>query len=328
MPRPKQSAAEVITPAAEAIARFAADLDPLVAPEERLGVAVSGGPDSLALLLLASAARPGRVEAATVDHRFRKASRTEAEQVGDLCGRLGVTHTILTADWAEPPVSNIQANARAMRYRLLADWAEQRRLGAVATAHHADDQAETLLMRLARGAGVRGLGGARPRRSLTPHTVLVRPLLGWRRVDLAAIVDAAGIKAVDDPANRDSRHDRSRFRSLLASAGWVDPARLAASAAALRDADEALDWALAPLIKTRLENVGSALILDPIDLPPEFRRRLLLAAFARLAAPVPRGPDLVRAINALDAGRTTTLSGLKLQGGKLWRITPEPRRTS
>ena len=117
-----------MTPAAEAVKRFAADLDALVPPGERVGVAVSGGPDSLALLLLAAAARPGLIEAATVDHGLRPESGAEAEMVASICAKLDVPHAILAADWSEPPTANIQAEARTMRYRLLADWAEQQGL--------------------------------------------------------------------------------------------------------------------------------------------------------------------------------------------------------
>lgn len=313
-------------PAADATQRFAADLDALLPPGERLGVAVSGGPDSLALLLLAAAARPGQVEAATVDHGLRPGGRAEAEMVASVCEELSVPHTILLADWSEPPTANIQAEARTMRYRLLADWAEQQGLPFLATAHHADDQAETLLMRLARGAGVRGLGGTRARRQLTEQVALVRPLLGWRKSDLVALVAAAGIEAVDDPSNRDPRHDRSRIRKALEEADWADPVRLAASASALRDADEALDWALAPLIAARFRREEDALIVEPFDLPRELKRRLLAAAFAELGAPAPRGPDLMRALDSIDAGQTVTLSGLKLDGGNVWRLGPAPPR--
>ena len=246
--------------------------------------------------------------------------------VASLCDSLDVPHSILPSDWSEPPASNIQAEARTMRYRLLANWADERGLPALATAHHADDQAETLLMRLARGAGVRGLGGARARRKLTEQVALVRPLLGWRKAELEALVADAGIEAVDDPSNRDPKHDRSRIRRALEQADWADPARLAASASALRDADEALDWALAPLVAARIRRDEGALLIEPFDLPRELKRRLLAAAFAELAAPAPRGPDLMRALAALDRGETVTLSGLKLYGGEQWRLTIEPPR--
>ena len=315
-----------VRPNAAQAERFSADLDALADPETRIGAAVSGGPDSLALLLLAAAARPGRIEAATVDHRLRPESAAEAAVVGGLCAELDVPHRTLVADWIEPPVANVQAVARAMRYRLLNKWAIERGLGAVATAHHADDQAETLLMRLLRGAGVGGLGGSRTSRSLSEGVLLVRPLLGWRKAELERLVADAGIEPVDDPSNRDPRHDRSRIRQWLGQADWVDPARLAASASAIRDADEALDWALAPLISSRIRREGDALIVEPFDLPRELKRRLLLAAFAELGAASPRGPDLIRAMDALEAGEIVTLAGLKLEGGARWMLSLAPER--
>ena len=156
--------------------------------------------------------------------------------------------------------------------------------------------------------------------------MLIRPLLGWRKAELVDLVANAGIEPVDDPTNRDPRHDRSRIRKWLESSDWADPARLATSASALRDADEALDWALAPLLGSRIRQDGSALIIEPFDLPRELKRRLLLAAFAELAAPAPRGPDLIRAMDALEAGEGVTLSGLKLEGGPFWKLSPAPPR--
>lgn len=315
-------------PAAEATKRFAADLDALIEPDARIGIAVSGGPDSLALLLLAASARPGRLEATTVDHRLRPESAEEAAMVASLCSRLDVPHRTLLADWIEPPSANVQAAARAMRYRLLNAWAIERGLDAVATAHHADDQAETLLMRLLRGAGVGGLGGSRAKRALSEEVTLIRPLLSWRKAELLALVAEAGIEPVDDPSNRDPRHDRSRIRQWLTSTEWADPARLAASASAIRDADEALDWALAPLITSRIRRDAELLIIEPFDLPRELKRRLLLAAFAELGAVPPRGPELIRAMDALEAGEIVTLSGLKLAGGTRWVLSIAPQRRS
>ena len=315
-----------LAPEARLVERFAAELDALVPGDVRLGVAVSGGPDSLALLLLAAAARPDRVEAATVDHGLRAESADEAGMVAAICKQLEVPHRTLLSDWPEAPTTNVQAEARAMRYRLLNEWAIDRGLSAVATGHHADDQAETLLMRLLRGAGVGGLGATRAKRPLSDEVMLARPLLGWRKSDLVGLVIDARLNPVDDPSNRDPRHDRSRIRNLLRNAEWADPARLAASASALRDADEALDWALAPLIGSRIRRDGDALVIEPFDLPRELKRRLLLAAFAELAAPPPRGPDAMRALDALERGETVTLSGLKLEGGTRWRLTLEPPR--
>jgi tRNA(Ile)-lysidine synthase len=327
--------------------RFAADLDALNPPRARLGegdhsaqlngggasfrdrkplgLAVSGGPDSLALLLLAHAARPGKIEAATVDHRLRPTARVECEAVADICANLGIPHAILTARWATPPTANLQAEARAERYALFGQWATSRALTAVATAHHADDQAETLLMRLARGSGVGGLASTRPSRPLTGIIPLIRPLLGWRKAELEAIVVAAGLAPADDPANHDPRHDRTRVRAMLADFAPDAAPRLAASATWLREADDALDWSLARLDRIRRD--GDSLCLDPTDLPRELQRRLLLAAFATLAAPAPRGPDLARAIAALTRGDTVTLGPLKLSGGAQWHIRLAPPRT-
>jgi len=180
-----------------------------------------------------------------------------------------------------------------------------------------------------RGSGVAGLAGIRARGPLpegAKEAIVIRPLLGWRRAELAAIVAQAGLTAIDDPSNRDPKHDRSRIRQLLESANWLDPARLATSASAIRDADEAVDWALAPLIESRVQRDGDALVIELADLPRELKRRLLLAAFAELAAPLPRGPELMRAIDSLEAGQSASLSGLKLEGGLVWRLSLAPPR--
>lgn len=315
---------DALVPAADLVARFESDLASLVEPAARLGIAVSGGPDSLALLLLAAAARPGRVEAATVDHQLRADSRQEAEFVRGICQRLAVEHAVLAV--SVQPGASLQAQARSARYEALGEWAIGRGLDAVATAHHADDQAETLLMRMARGAGLGGLVGVRQKRPLEAGIAVVRPLLDWRRAELAAIVAAAGIKAIDDPANRDPRHDRSRFRGMLAQADWADAERLATSARWLADADEALDWAVQSLVETRLRRSGSALTIDAEGLPREMQRRLLLAGFDRMGAHRPRGPELDRARKALRAGKVATLAGLKLEPGPPWRLSRAPPR--
>ena len=313
-------------PRPDLVSRFAANLDALVEPGATVGVAVSGGPDSLALLLLAAAARPNQIEAATVDHRLRPESRAEAAMVADQCERIGVPHAILTVEWPTPPKSSLQARAREARYEMLGEWALASGLAVVATAHHADDQAETLLMRLARGAGIGGLGSVRARRALIPGVDLVRPLLRWRKAELAALVAGAGIEPVDDPSNRDPRHDRVRMREWLKRADWADPERLAASATWLNEADEALDWALAQLAEKRIACDGALLIIDPSGMPREIQRRLLLAAFTEMGGARPRGPELARALDTLRKGGVTTLGGFKLEGGSTWRLQLAPPR--
>ena len=313
-------------PDPDVVARFRADLAALgVDATEVPGVAVSGGPDSLALLLLAATARPGAVHAATVDHGLRPESAAEAAFVAGICARLGVPHATLRAD--APIAGNVQSGARALRYRLLGAWARETGVARLLTAHHADDQAETLLMRLLRGSGVGGLAGVRARAKIDGIAV-IRPLLGWRRAELAAIVAGAGLAAIDDSSNADPRFDRARLRGHLAAADWLDPPALARSAAALAEAEEALGWATARLHAERARAEGSVLRIDMRDLPAELRRRLILRAMAALAPDaVPRGAEIDRLMAALAAGGTATLAGVKCSAeGESWRFAPAPPR--
>src|SRR3954470_18025742 len=263
----------------EAVHRFARDLAALVpAPAGPLAVAVSGGPDSLALLLLAEAAFPGRVRAATVDHRLRPESAGEAAFVARICADRGVPHDILEASVARAG-EGLQAAAREARYAALAAWMRERGLAWLLTAHHGDDQAETLLMRLNRGSGVAGLAGVRGEGGV-PGTGgrlrLCRPLRGWRRSERGEIVRAAGLAAAQDPSNEDEAYDRARLRRQLGETPWLDPAALARSAALLAEAEGALEWVAEPLFAARAEAAGKGMILRPHGLPPELLRRLVL----------------------------------------------------
>ena len=312
--------------------RFRDDLDGLVAPNARIGVAVSGGPDSLGLLLLAAAARPGQVEAATIDHGLRPESREEAAMVSELCASLGVRHATLTARWSEVPETAIQERARNQRYRLLGYWAEERGLDAIGTAHHAEDQAETLLMRLARGSGVKGLAGMKPR-SVSPgaHVRLVRPLLGWRRAELEQVCIAAGVIAVADPSNQDERFERVRVRRALAGLDWLDAAAVAQAAANLADADAALDWAAGEEWKVATQEKRGSILYRPSGAPAEIVRRIVSRAVRKLATEGDprelRGPEVSRLVSALSEGGTATLRGVLCRGGEEWRFVPSPNRT-
>lgn len=280
-----------------------------------LGIAVSGGPDSLALLAMAAAQHPGQVRAATVDHGLRPGSAAEAAAVAAMCENLGVPHATLTVSVA----GSLQAAARAARYKALADWAAAEGLAWVATAHHADDQAETLLMRLGRGSGLGGLAGVRARRPLAPGITLIRPLLGWRKAELAAVAAAAGLAPLADPSNDDPRFDRTAARRLLAGRDWPDPRRIAASAAHLAEAEAALAWAAERLAAEQIEGDR----LDPAGLPPEMLRRLVLRMLAGFGV-APRGPELTRFIAALAAGRTATLGSVRARPGAHWHFAPAP----
>ena len=310
--------------------RFRNDLDPLVAAGSRIGIGVSGGPDSLALLLLAAGVRPGQIEAATIDHALRPESRDEAETVGRICAQRGIPHFILSARWAEIPETAIQERARNQRYKLLGYWAEERALGAIMTAHHADDQAETLLMRLARGAGVRGLAGMRPR-AITPgsHVELVRPLLRWRHCELEAICADAGLTPVADPSNDDERFERVRVRNALASCSWLDGGAVAQSAANLADADIALEWAMRNEWRHLVHEKGGMIIYRRGDAPAEINRRIVTRAIRKLATEGDhdlRGRDVDQLLLALVAGGEATLRGVHCRGGAEWRFSAAPPR--
>src|SRR5258708_4524063 len=308
--------------------RFRRDLDALVAPDMRIGIAVSGGPDSLALLLLAAAARPGQVEAATVDHGFRPEAQAEAAAVAELCARLGALHATLTVHWNELPESAIQERARGQRYRLLGIWAEERGLDAIATGHHADDQAETLLMRLARGSGVRGLAGIRPRSvALGTEVRLIRPLLGWRRSELEAICADATLTPAVDPSNRDERFERVRVRRALAGSDWLDAAAIARSAANLADADAALDWATKAEWKRAVQKKNGTTVYRPGDAPVEILRRIVGRAVRKLATEGEselRGPELDRLLTQLGSRGAATIPGVRCPGGPELRLSPSP----
>ena len=310
-------------PSPEVVRRFRADLHALTGEAPgRLGVAVSGGPDSLALLLLAHVAYPGRIEAATVDHRLRPESAAEARFVADLCGTLGVPHAVLAP--SEPIGGNLQSSSRRARYTLLEAWRSEQSLDFVLTAHHADDQAETLLMRLNRGSGVGGLAGIR-----AVNGRILRPLLGWRRTELEAVVAEGGLKPVVDPSNRDERFDRARLRRCLELVDWIERPGLARSAAALAEAEEALEWTTARLFAERVAFDGGALRLDPAGLPPELLRRLVLRGLRDIDPhAAPRGEELTRLIATLEQGGVATLANVRAEGGRLWAFAPAPPRRS
>lgn len=320
----------VTPPSPVRIGRFRRDLETLIAePVPRLALAVSGGADSLAMLLLAAAAYPGQVDAATVDHGLRAEAAAESALVGRLCAELRVPHTALRAPTTAAG-QGVQAAARKARYKALAEWMAGKGLRHLLTAHHLDDQAETVLMRLLRGSGIAGLAGVRSSMPIPGDgdQFVCRPLLGWRRGELAGIVAAAGWDAVDDPSNRDERFDRSCIRRRLRESPWIEPAALARSAAALADADDALDQMAEQLYRSNIRQEGGAVTFDPHGIPAELRRRLVLRCIiAAGAGEPPRGEKLATLISRLERRGTATLAGVKCRGGPAWRFELAPPRS-
>jgi tRNA(Ile)-lysidine synthase len=321
-----------MVPSPALVDRFRADLNALIGPGAKLGLAISGGPDSLAMLLLAAAACPGEVEAATVDHGLRPESRSEAEMVATLCEKLGVPHATLAIEWDLPPTSAIQEQARIVRYGSLAAWLRDRELGALLTAHHLDDQAETMLMRLKRGSGVRGLAGMRQQSPLPgdPEQLLLRPLLGWRRSELEEICATAAVQPAIDPSNDDSTFERVRIRRSLAGADWLDQQGIARSASHCADADDAVEWAAAIEWSRSASASEGEIVYRPSGAPAEIARRIVARAVAELGtegAPGGlKGSELDRLITDLESGQTATLRGVRCAGGPEWRFTRAAKR--
>lgn len=258
-----------------------------------LVLAVSGGPDSTALMWLAARwrdglARPPKLIAVTVDHGLRRESAREALAVKRLAKKLKVAHRTLR--WAgRKPKTGIQEAGRNARYRLLAGAARKSGARHVLTAHTLDDQAETVLFRLARGSGMSGLRGMLPSSPLPGGQrgcTLLRPLLGVPKSRLSATLAAAKIPFADDPSNRDPRFTRPRLRQLMLrlAAEGLDARRLAAFARRMVRADQAIERAADEAVARLAGGSTGSVAFGPgyADLPAEVALRVLQRAIARL----------------------------------------------
>lgn len=272
-------------------------------PAPRLAVAVSGGADSMALALLAhrwARARRGEIVALTVDHRLRPESTAETRAVGRWLKPFGIRHVCLTWGHETPPDAatggaNLQARARAARYRLLSDWCLRHGVLHLLVAHQQDDQAETLLLRLARGSGVDGLAAMAPVAHGEAVRVL-RPLLEIPHSALEAMLRRLGQAWIEDPSNRNARFARVRMRALkesLAEEGMT-PERLSETAARLRRARASLEAAAAGVLARAATPFELGFVrLDRaqmLDVPEDVALRLL----ARLVTAVGGSPYIPR----------------------------------
>ncbi|WP_244434174.1 tRNA lysidine(34) synthetase TilS, partial [Azospirillum sp. B506] len=186
-------------------------------PAPAVAVGVSGGGDSVALVLLLRhwvAERGGTLLALTVDHGLRPESGDEAAAVGQAMARLGVPHRVLRWEGTKPS-AGVQAAARTARHRLLGAACAGAGILHLALAHHRDDQAETVLLRLARGSGIDGLAGMAPVRADGAVRV-IRPLLGFSHDRLLATCRAEGVDWIEDPSNHNPRFARARLRAARA----------------------------------------------------------------------------------------------------------------
>lgn len=309
--------------AADAAPITAAEADRLLAPlagARGIVIAVSGGADSLALLSVVNGWRlrhrfAGPVMVATVDHGLRPTAASEAFNVALIAAAHGLPHR--TLPWYGPkPLGGIEAAAREARYRMLFELAKEVGASHVLTAHHLDDQAETVLMRLGRGSGLSGLAAMAVERALGDGVVLARPFLGIAKARLAAVTRGTGLLAVADESNADPRFARARLRTALSvlEREGVDAAGLARTASLLRRADNALEEYVDRFLR-------AASTVDPLAVvrvdraalaaePEETRLRILARVVFRMGGAEwpPQGDQLGRlsalAINARPFRRT------------------------
>lgn len=304
-----------------------------VSPPPLLGVAVSGGGDSVALLVLLSDwARNGgpALAAVTVDHGLRPEAADEAAAVSGLCARLGIAHHVL--HWAWDGQGNLAAAARHGRYRLIADWARVSGVAAVALGHTRDDQAETLLMRLARGSGVDGLACMAAQRS-AQGIDWWRPLLSVGRDELRALLAARGVAWSEDPSNDDPAYDRVKARRALAALGSIglNATRLVQTSEWMQLARDVLDRTALDLGRSacRIANAEVEITRAPFAAAPRETQLRLLSGVLRWMGQGdyrPRLAPLSETCAAVMAGGRRTLAGCVLDGRArdVIRVSREP----
>lgn len=299
-------------------------------PSRPIGIAVSGGSDSMATLSLISAVHP--VEAVTVNHGLRPEAATEAAFVARFCADRGIPHTTLHWDGTQA-TGNLMDAARRARLRLIGDWARGRGIGQVALGHTADDQAETFLMRLARASGTEGLAGMRPDFE-AEGVVWHRPFLGHSRADLRAHLTRAGIGWIEDPSNLDDRFDRVKARKALKV---LDPLgigveTLNAVAQNIAMTEGAVGVGLSLLIRAHVRVISGDVVISARgfdhEFGPEIQRRVINAALLWVSGAdyAPRAAKVADVLASWRERRDRTLHGCRITlSDTELRITREAR---
>jgi tRNA(Ile)-lysidine synthase len=317
-------------------------------------VAVSGGSDSVALMHLLGAFAAARKSkppvVLTVDHGLRKSSARDARQVATWAKAMGLKAEVLKWTGAKPK-SGIEAAAREARYRLMGEWLTRHKIATLLVGHTVDDQAETFLLRLARGSGLDGLAAMRPR---APWPVpgfaglmVARPLLSFRRADLRAHLKSRKLVWLDDPMNEDPTFDRVKIRKALvalAPAG-LTVERIASAAAHLARARESLEIVTEAVLARSVRAGEGGVLLDPAVLtaaPREVGLRALAAVLMAVSGQAyrPRFESLERLFDQIGGGKLgagATLHGCHIRpagkagkdfgAGALWVSPESPRKT-
>lgn len=284
---------------------------------------------------------PGGVAVMSVDHGLRPEAGAEVALVEGVCGALDIPFTAAKVRLGR---GNLQAKAREARYAALGQWAVQDGLGAVATAHHLDDAAETLLMRLARGSGLAGLAGVREWTHVLGFegVPLIRPLLGFRKEELEQVVADAGLAPVRDPSNENPAFDRVRVRQHLAEHDWLDAQGLANSAQHLAEAWRALEWYAQldweEMVARENTAEGAPQYRYYCNVPRAVQVETVQRIVGELGGRVSRS-EAGTAADRLWRGENASLGGVLARAEvelvakvgvemRVWRFTPEPPRST
>ena len=300
--------------------------------DKKIAVGVSGGADSLALVLMAAeelAVFGYQIAALTVDHRLRPGSAQEAQYVGRLMAEHNIEHHILVWD-GEKPLSGIEDAARAARYDLMQQWCEENGVHVLMVAHHRRDQAETFLMRLQRGSGLEGLCCMREV-SYWRDLLILRPLLDCSPEDLRNYLRKRGVQWVEDESNTDGRYMRNKMRAYLPELEHqtgISAQILAQTAARLQSAEEYMEQQVEQIMEQQVCRLSGGVSCieygDFLQWHREIKFRVLACLCRREY--IPRAE---RVLNAVQKMNHLPFYGITLGGreifaayGKIW-VVPE-----